>query len=887
MASNAAQDYQIVIDGDNSGFKRAVKGTLEDLNKLGGAGSQAANDLWDMQEKLSGANLKTIALGGALTAVAAGVAAFVAVNAQISEMIDLSAESKMGIEEFSKVYQTLGQNVEMSEFAGQMSDFQEKIGEATQGSGSLNDQLKNLGMSIQSINNLAPEQAFARYYFALKNSGASTADLTFALEEAASGLSKYIGTMSQYNSEAEFMADVNSKNATFTAEQAKQFQELEKAGKNLGTSLLGLAAGPATAIANFLTTLSDGVSSAINEVKELINSIVDLNHQMAGIVSSAKANSFADARNVSDIASVYAAQAATIIKSTGKGSRDELIKQINSLSADPDVLAALAQAKSEQAQQKNSTGYMYQQPVSTSNNYQYDYYKEQAAELAKLQSVLEQYDANMLELDTQRAQKVQELQDQDVAKRKKDALILRDDLQVHKDNSNQLLLDHEAASNKIRELYANDASTMQQQLELEKQLYQQKQQAEDESYKKTLDSANKKSQVKKAELTELQKYAKELQELGIRGADFDAAMKQKEIELQLQHSVKIANALNLKQQLITEHWSAVGGIGLSGLDQIKAQNAKESQEFEAHYKELEALGENTQAARAKLAQAQQQRVSDYMQNSITGDTKDLTRSISTNAGDYSAAQIDQIMQQQSDRVGITEVDPLEALREKQAEELALTQELYNQKAISAQEYHDRVYGIETAYAQQSYQLQAQTAIVQLQGFQSVAQSMSDSAGTIFGKTSRMARAMFVFNKMLAIGQGIMDTMTWATKAGSQGGIAGALFAAQALAAGMGIVANIKQVATPEISGQFHSGIASVPATGTYLLERNERVVDKRLNKDLTGYLARANSTRNSSTVIHAPLTVNGSVGADELPVLFDKHRESLTQAVQKTQRENG
>lgn len=39
-----------------------------------------------------------------------------------------------------------------------------------------------------------------------------------------------------------------------------------------------------------------------------------------------------------------------------------------------------------------------------------------------------------------------------------------------------------------------------------------------------------------------------------------------------------------------------------------------------------------------------------------------------------------------------------------------------------------------------------------------------------------------------------------------------------------------------IKGQFHGGIDEVPDSGTYLLEKGERVVDKRLNADLKGYL---------------------------------------------------
>ena len=45
----------------------------------------------------------------------------------------------------------------------------------------------------------------------------------------------------------------------------------------------------------------------------------------------------------------------------------------------------------------------------------------------------------------------------------------------------------------------------------------------------------------------------------------------------------------------------------------------------------------------------------------------------------------------------------------------------------------------------------------------------------------------------------------------------------------------------------HDGIDNVPNTGTYLLESGERVVDKRLNKDMSQFLANQNSSSNNVT----------------------------------------
>lgn len=75
----------------------------------------------------------------------------------------------------------------------------------------------------------------------------------------------------------------------------------------------------------------------------------------------------------------------------------------------------------------------------------------------------------------------------------------------------------------------------------------------------------------------------------------------------------------------------------------------------------------------------------------------------------------------------------------------------------------------------------------------------------------------------------------------------------------------------KVRGQAHDGIKSIPSTGTYLLERGERVVDSRLNTDLSGFLnaqngaARTNnsvtSDNRSSSVTNAPV-INLSIGSD-------------------------
>ncbi|MBL4837368.1 MAG: phage tail tape measure protein [Kordiimonadaceae bacterium] len=89
-----------------------------------------------------------------------------------------------------------------------------------------------------------------------------------------------------------------------------------------------------------------------------------------------------------------------------------------------------------------------------------------------------------------------------------------------------------------------------------------------------------------------------------------------------------------------------------------------------------------------------------------------------------------------------------------------------------------------------------------------------------GSSKKMAKIYKAFN----IGMVIMDT-------------ARSIMAAAPSIPSMAFAAATGAVQLAAIKGQFHDGIDNVPNTGTYLLESGERVVDKRLNRDLSTYLA--------------------------------------------------
>jgi len=86
-----------------------------------------------------------------------------------------------------------------------------------------------------------------------------------------------------------------------------------------------------------------------------------------------------------------------------------------------------------------------------------------------------------------------------------------------------------------------------------------------------------------------------------------------------------------------------------------------------------------------------------------------------------------------------------------------------------------------------------------------------------------------------------------------------------------------------ISGMAHDGISSVPEDGTWLLQKGERVVDERTNRDLKEYLK--NGSRGSS-IINMPVTINGG---DEQSVIkaLPQLKEAILDAINSDIRDGG
>ncbi|WP_374701454.1 phage tail tape measure C-terminal domain-containing protein [Pseudomonas sp. NBRC 111129] len=98
-----------------------------------------------------------------------------------------------------------------------------------------------------------------------------------------------------------------------------------------------------------------------------------------------------------------------------------------------------------------------------------------------------------------------------------------------------------------------------------------------------------------------------------------------------------------------------------------------------------------------------------------------------------------------------------------------------------------------------------------------------------------------------------------------------------------------------LSGQAHAGIDSIPREGTWLLDGGERVLSPAQNKDLTGYLQRANSvgadTSPSSgikdvTVINngQPVSAKQEIDGSSLKIILDAVASDFQSSLQRGSR---
>lgn len=204
------------------------------------------------------------------------------------------------------------------------------------------------------------------------------------------------------------------------------------------------------------------------------------------------------------------------------------------------------------------------------------------------------------------------------------------------------------------------------------------------------------------------------------------------------------------------------------------------------------------------------------------------------------------------------------LEEWYSKQLDMQNELLRTKEINEQTHADRIAQINQQNNERLASIQDSYKVSTLAMFSSLTGDAADMMGQLAGEGSDAYKALFLASKAAAIAQTMVSTEVAAAKALELGPIAG--IPAASLVRGLGY-ASVGMIAATTVSGMAHDGIDSVPETGTWLLEKGERVTTAETSAKLDATLARLerdtprnNGGEGGGMVIHAPITVEAKPG---------------------------
>lgn len=177
-------------------------------------------------------------------------------------------------------------------------------------------------------------------------------------------------------------------------------------------------------------------------------------------------------------------------------------------------------------------------------------------------------------------------------------------------------------------------------------------------------------------------------------------------------------------------------------------------------------------------------------------------------------------------------------------QLKMQKDLLDQKLINEQEYADRVSEINTKNSKQMEGIQAAYNISSISMFSDLADQSAQLLQSIGSEGSFAYKALFAASKASAMAQSLINTELAATKALAEGGLIFGIPAATAIRA-VGY-ASVALIAGQTLAGMAHDGMDSVPETGTWLLQKGERVTTAQTSAKLDATLDRVNKDSTAS-----------------------------------------
>ena len=190
-----------------------------------------------------------------------------------------------------------------------------------------------------------------------------------------------------------------------------------------------------------------------------------------------------------------------------------------------------------------------------------------------------------------------------------------------------------------------------------------------------------------------------------------------------------------------------------------------------------------------------------------------------------------------------------------------------------EEWNAKELAIKAAHESQLESLERSRQQVALSAAETGFGAVTDVMRTSFGEQSALYKAAFVAQKAASIAQATLAIQTGIAKAADNPWPTNLAAMASVAVATAGIISNIAAI------GMAHDGIDSVPETGTWLLQKGERVTTAATSAKLDATLERVNrdtdGTRGGGDTNNFEFNVNGSVSERERMML----EQTVTRAV--------
>ncbi|MCG3808941.1 hypothetical protein I3252_05510 [Psychrobacter sp. Ps4] len=172
-------------------------------------------------------------------------------------------------------------------------------------------------------------------------------------------------------------------------------------------------------------------------------------------------------------------------------------------------------------------------------------------------------------------------------------------------------------------------------------------------------------------------------------------------------------------------------------------------------------------------------------------------------------------------------------------------------------------------------------------------AMTDAASMFFGENSKMHQAAFIMERTYATQKALMnvkETYSNTFNAISAIPLIGPYIAMPMAAAASAIqvaqAAGIGGMAAPSVAGIAHGGLDNVPEEATYLLQKDERVLSPKQNKDLVKFMANGQKAstgnitinNNSKAEVSARQNPDGTVTVDMVDKMIEKSFKRIGRA---------